>query len=116
MNLLPFIVVWSLSLAGAGDALSSSPYADGMVAPTKAVDSAPAIGRRGNHSIPGVPATGSLGSSFEEEDDSLEDGFVADGWIACEGSDYSSAGNRCLRASARLALLRLPSPLHPLRC
>ena len=116
MRLVPLLIFWSLPFlpyGGHGQSLSGR---DGMSHGRVDFVASIVIHQGTNDSIPGDPGPGSLGASFEDEEDTLEDGFVSACLSSCGDWHNAEQGNLSCMVHTRQGLLRIPSPPHPLRC
>ncbi len=116
MRLVPLIIFWTVSVLQPGGH-DQSRFGDGGISTRGDVRHSSIVIHGGTgDSLPGDPGAGSLGSSFEDEEDTFEDGFLSGclpvGWRWPD----TGPGNLSCVAHMRHNLLRIPSPPHPLRC
>ena len=111
MRLVPLLIFWTVSVLQPGGH-DQSRFCDGGESPRGDLGHSVIVVHGGTgDSIPGDPGAGSLGSSFEDEEDTLEDGFlggcVSVGWRWPD----TGPGNLSCALHMRHNLLRIPSPL-----
>jgi hypothetical protein len=116
MKVTSFLIVWLLPLLQAGGygqspcrGYASRTHAEAHVASSMVLEAR-------HVSFPDGPSSGSLGASFEDEEDSLEDGFLDGGLLLSRSWRDLARGGLASFAHLRHDLLRIPFHAHPLRC
>ncbi len=118
MKVVPLLIFWSLPLLQAGgfDHSPACRFSDSSHAEAH-VNSA-VIQKTRDVFFPDDPGSGSLGSSFwdEDEEDSLEDIFVDNGLLLSGALQHPGPDDLSSLVRAHHDILRLPPSPHPLRC
>jgi hypothetical protein len=114
MNVVSFLIFWSLPLLQAGGHSQSLPRAVALCADAYVTPLVVQHARDG--SSPGDAGVGSPGDSLEDEEDSLEDLFFDTGFLLSPLWRDLGRDDRSALARSRHDLLRSPSRIHPLRC
>jgi len=117
MKVASLLILWSLPLLQAGGhdqplcpgCAAGAPHAEAHVTPL-------AIQGTRDVALADDPSGGSLSSSLEDEEDSLEDGAFANGVLLPRSLWNLGRGDLSSLAHWRHDLLRIPSCPHPLRC
>jgi hypothetical protein len=111
MNVVSFLILWSLPFLHAGGHGQSLHPADAhahaspvFLQPAKELSS------------PGDPGMRSPGASLEDEEDSLEDDVLDAGLLSSPSWRDLGRVDRSALARSRHDLFRSPSRSHPLRC
>ena len=117
MKVASLLILWSLPLLQAGG--HGQPLCPGCaaVAPHVEAHVTPLViqGTR-DVALADDPSGGSLSSSLEDEEDSLEDGAFANGVLLPRSLRNLGQGEFSSLAHGQHDLLRIPSFPHPLRC
>lgn len=114
MNVVSFLILWSLPFLHAGGHGQSLPRADALRADPH--DSPFLVPPARELSVPADLDIGSPGASLEDEEEPLEDDFFDTGLLSSPSwRAFGQVGCSAL-ARSRRDLFRSPSRTHPLRC
>jgi hypothetical protein len=117
MKMASLLILWSLSILHAGGHGQSLCHRCVIGAPhAEAHATSLVIQQTRDVSLADDRSNGSLGSSFEDEEDLLEDGSFANGVLLSRSLLDVGQGNFSSLAHGQHDLLRIPSCPHPLRC
>jgi hypothetical protein len=115
MKLVPILIFWSLALLQVGG-YDRCPTWASRVNDTDGLMTSMVIHSGTHDPVPGQPNSGNQGASLEDEDETLEDGFLSASLSGLWQWQDAGPDDLARVAHARQGLLRTPRSPHPLRC